>query len=124
MSRPGSLLPFAGLILAFAPCSAQPVDRSDALARALANPFFFQSEKGYISMTRDETAYFLRDRVVYRIHDAAFQLEFQGASANVTPQGEVPQEGRVNYLIGDHPSDWSTDRPTYRALVYHGLYSG
>ncbi len=124
MSRQGSLLPFASLMLAFSPCSAQPVDRNNQRAQAFVTPFFFQSGKGYVSTARDETAYFLTDRVVYKVRGVAFQVEFLGGGANVGPQGEVPQVGRVNYLIGSQPSDWSTDRPTYKELVYHGIYSG
>jgi hypothetical protein len=32
--------------------------------------------------------------------------------------------GKVNYLLGDDPSKWVTDLPTYSDIVYNGLYPG
>ncbi len=34
------------------------------------------------------------------------------------------KEGKVNYFIGNDPQKWSTDIPTYGALLYRELYPG
>lgn len=51
----------------------------------------------------------------------AYKLEFVGASPTA-PIAKNELEGRVNYLIGNDPSMWHTDVPTYQEIVYPGLY--
>ena len=122
MSRQACLLIIPNLILSLTTCVGQTVDPGVSYTYALANSLFFPSKAGYISMTRATRAYFLTDRVVYKIRDLALEVEFLGATRNVDPQGEDQQATMVNYLVGDRPQDWSTDRPTYKELVYHGIY--
>lgn len=42
----------------------------------------------------------------------------------VSIEGLEPQEGKVNYLIGNEPAKWKTNIPTYRSVVYREAYPG
>jgi hypothetical protein len=52
------------------------------------------------------------------------RLRFAGAnvSPNITGVDSLP--GSANFLIGNDPSAWHTDLPTYAGIVYGQLYSG
>ncbi len=106
------------LIFVLVPCFGQQINHT------LGSTLFFESKAGYVSMTRDAKAYFLRDHVVYKIRDLNFHMEFLGASRHIDPRGEEPQATLVNYLVGNREQDWSTNLPTYKALAYHGVYPG
>ncbi len=51
----------------------------------------------------------------------AYTLEFVGANPT-TPQARKELQGKVNYFIGNDPSEWHSDVPTYREIVYPELY--
>src|ERR1700730_15404 len=101
MSRQACLLVIPNLILSLTTCVGQTVDQGGSYTYALAHPLFFPGKVGYISMPRATRAYFLTDRVVYKIRDLALEVEFLGATKNVGPQGEDQQATMVNYLVGD-----------------------
>jgi large repetitive protein len=54
----------------------------------------------------------------------SFTLKPQGANPDVQviPQDELP--GKVNYFIGNDPQNWHTNIPTYKSIIYQGLYPG
>jgi hypothetical protein len=41
-----------------------------------------------------------------------------------TVESEDPQEGTVNFFIGNDPKNWRTGIPTYGAVLYRGVYPG
>ena len=43
---------------------------------------------------------------------------------SLKPQGEAPLPGKVNYFLGNDPSMWRTDLPTYAKVRYAGVYDG
>ncbi|MCC7202348.1 MAG: hypothetical protein IT393_06800 [Nitrospirae bacterium] len=47
---------------------------------------------------------------------------------NANPNPEIiavdPQEGKVNYFIGNDPKKWKTSIPTYKAVLYKEVYTG
>ncbi len=51
----------------------------------------------------------------------AYRLEFVGANPT-TPQARKQLGGRVNYFIGNDPSKWHNNIPTYQEIVYPELY--
>ncbi len=55
---------------------------------------------------------------------AAIKIGFEGANQRPGVAGVDPMRGRVNYLIGNDPSKWHTDVPTYGRVLYHSLYPG
>jgi hypothetical protein len=55
---------------------------------------------------------------------AAVKIGFSGSNGQPGVSGINPMRGRVNYLIGNDPSKWHTDVPTYARVLYHSLYPG
>lgn len=53
-------------------------------------------------------------------------LRLKWIGANSSPQivAEHPLMGRINYLIGNDPSQWHTDIPTYARVRYRDLFPG
>lgn len=54
---------------------------------------------------------------------ATLVLRFEGA-ARVAPRGADLAEARASYLLGNDPSRWLQDVPTYHAVRYADLYPG
>ncbi|HME69297.1 MAG TPA: SBBP repeat-containing protein, partial [Myxococcota bacterium] len=52
------------------------------------------------------------------------RLQLMGAHSDAPPTAEQPLQGRVNYLIGNDPSHWRTDVPTYGKVRYPAVYPG
>ncbi|MEE9584722.1 MAG: hypothetical protein V3W51_04495 [Candidatus Brocadiales bacterium] len=57
------------------------------------------------------------------LQGVAYRLEFLGANPT-TAQARKQLGGKVNYFIGNDPSKWHNNIPTYREIVYPGLYGG
>ncbi len=55
------------------------------------------------------------------VNGLAYRLEFVGANPT-RPQARKELQGKVNYFIGNDPSRWHNNLPTYREIVYPGLY--
>src|SRR5437870_4538885 len=51
-------------------------------------------------------------------------MRFLGANQEACLQEEEPLPGKVNYLLGNDPSKWHTDLPTYKGIRYSSLYPG
>jgi hypothetical protein len=45
-------------------------------------------------------------------------------NVDALPSGEDELPGKVNYLIGNDPSQWHTDVPTFSKVRYHNIYRG
>ncbi len=54
----------------------------------------------------------------------AIRLSFDHANPNVTLNGADQLPGIANFFIGNDPSQWHTNVPTYAGVVYHDLYPG
>jgi hypothetical protein len=104
----------------------------------------------YYSQGRGHSIYFTPDEVVLSLHElpslpaqdragpntndpSPTAEPLRSAIARLTPEGlgkdaEVtalePQEGRVNYFIGNDPENWRTDIPTYGAVLYREAFPG
>jgi hypothetical protein len=52
------------------------------------------------------------------------RLRVRGANRASTPTAEDPLPGRVNYFIGNDPSQWRTNIATYNKVRYAGVYPG
>ena len=58
------------------------------------------------------------------ISHSVIRMTFDGADPQATVVGLDQLPGIVNYFIGDDPSKWHTNIPTYQKVVYHNLYPG
>lgn len=54
----------------------------------------------------------------------ALSLQFLGANSSVVMEGQQKDTGKVNYFIGNDPTKWYTELPTYREVVYRELWPG
>ena len=52
------------------------------------------------------------------------RVRFEGADSTPRIVGADPLPGLVNYFLGNDPSAWQTNLPTYRTIIYEGLYPG
>jgi hypothetical protein len=52
------------------------------------------------------------------------RMRLEGARANAAPVGDAPLAGRVNYFIGNDPSRWHVDVPTFERVRRHDVYPG
>ncbi len=52
------------------------------------------------------------------------RLQLLGADPDVALSGGALLPGRVNYFLGSDPSRWQSDLPTYKDILYSGLYPG
>lgn len=55
---------------------------------------------------------------------AVIQFHLVGAASNPTVVGEDIQSGRMNYFIGNDPSKWHRNVPTYGQVRYKNAYPG
>jgi hypothetical protein len=51
-------------------------------------------------------------------------LELIGSDSAHEPRAEQPLPGKVNYFIGNDPSQWRTGIATYGKVRYEGVYRG
>ena len=58
------------------------------------------------------------------ISHSIVRMTFDGADPQATVVGLDQLPGIVNYFIGDDPSKWHTNIPTYQKVAYHNLYPG
>ncbi|MCL6601140.1 MAG: hypothetical protein K6T81_20760, partial [Alicyclobacillus macrosporangiidus] len=51
------------------------------------------------------------------VRGVTLALQFVGANPHVQVQGQHEAVGKVNYFIGNDPTKWVTDLPTYHEVV-------
>ena len=52
------------------------------------------------------------------------RMELAGATPNLQVAGAEPLPGKANYFIGNDPSRWHSNVPTYSQVKYPGVYPG
>ena len=78
-----------------------------------------------VFLTREEAMLALeRPATKGKRKGAALALRFLGANRRVAIHGERPEQGRVNYLLGNDPTKWHTGLRTYERVVYRNLWPG
>jgi len=92
-------------------------------ARALGGMAFFTSGGPTLSVPRSQTAPTRRD--VDTSETSKFKtlrVRYEGANAQAKVSHGEKLPGVANFLIGDDPSAWHTNVPTYAGIVYEDLY--
>ena len=51
-----------------------------------------------------------------------FALAFDDTREGISIAGVEKQGASVNYLLGNDKAGWKTDIPTYKGIVYKGVY--
>lgn len=89
----------------------------------------------YFIQRQDSCVFFLSDRIVFdfagpvsedgkQCTRAAVALAFDKCNAGVTPRGLSPNEGVVNYYLGNDPARWKDNIGTYREILYQDIWPG
>ena len=85
----------------------------DFLARGAGYSVGLSQGNAQISLRRKESA-----------SPAVIDLRLEGARTNPKAAGLKPLSGKVNYFIGNDPSHWQVDVPTFARVEYQGVYPG
>ncbi|HEY2961746.1 MAG TPA: SBBP repeat-containing protein [Pyrinomonadaceae bacterium] len=82
---------------------------------------FLSRGKGYtVFLTPAETVFSLRRKN----KQTALRMKLVGANAAANIEGEQALEGKVNYMIGNDRSRWTTDIPTFQRVRYSNVWPG
>lgn len=119
-----------GLPLLFLPNEGQTDPRARFIVRAGGQTAYI-TETGIVF----DSTFFEKERSEKRQPDRigleekkgkrlVWSLDFEGVDPASRIEGESPAEAKFHYLIGNDPSKWITDVPSYQAVVYRDLYPG
>src|ERR1017187_1746872 len=104
---------------------------SAALAAAARLPVAFEPNRGqepgpaeFIVHTSGAALTLRAGRAEWISRQARVAVVFESARRGAQGQGEQALPGVVNYLIGNQPSRWLKNIPTYSRLRYQQLYPG
>jgi hypothetical protein len=122
---------FGSVPLQFEPNARQADASAHFLAHASGGILYFgQHDVTMVASGSEAIAQMLRSSQSDSESSAVSQesvmvrMSFLGANASSTvAQGDLAG-GKVNYLIGNEPSQWHTNLPTYASINYSGLYPG
>src|ERR671918_601632 len=106
---------YGDLPLAFVPNAGQTDDLVRFSAQTVGAQFHFTETEAVFAFDKVTTD---QDRGL------ALRLGFLGASPETRIEGQGLLTGKVNYLIGNDPSKWHTNLPTYGHVVYRDLWPG
>ena len=81
-----------------------------------AGPTLFFTEKGVVFASSSALKEAAKDALV--------RLRFHGASPRPSVEGLAAMEGVANFFLGNDPSQWQVNVPTYAAVAYRNLYPG
>jgi beta-propeller repeat-containing protein len=102
---------YGRLPLAFVPNAGQSDPRVRFSAQANGVGFFFTQKEAVFSFAKGKKWVVLR-------------LAFRGANPKARIEGQKRGPGKVNYLLGNDPSKWHSNLPTYRQVIYRDLWPG
>jgi len=86
--------------------------------------FLTQGLNGALLFKRKGLVYSQMERQEKEIAFGNLKLWFEGANPQVEITGEMPIEGKANFIIGNDESWWRTNVPIFDAVVYRELYEG
>jgi len=120
------LASFDRLPLSFVPNFGQEDDAVKFQVQGLGGSLFFTPSEVVFSLpnpvkVKDDD----KKKIRYDRHPASvIRIHYQGANDNpeVVGTGELP--GVANYLMGNDPSRWLNNLPTYSGITYRELYPG
>jgi hypothetical protein len=104
---------YGRLPLMFEANHGQTDPRVDFLARGPGYTAFLTSTEAVLNYRPSDTG-----------AAAVVQMQLVGSRADACASGQAPLSGKVNYLIGNDPSQWHTNVPTYGRVTYASVYSG
>jgi len=116
----------AKLPLSFDQNVGQLDSRARFSARAAGYSLFLTSSGALLELRKNNSNRTKLDRfqTQARTSHALLGFDLQGANANAVAKGVERLPGQRNYLIGNDPSRWHTNVPTFRAVRYDEIYPG
>lgn len=137
---------FTGVVLAAGPCQApqgmgaEPSSVGAPSAAALSAPLYFITNSGqtdkralFCASAPGYTLWLTREGLTFdRVGQngrgepvrSVAGLKFLGVNKDIKVVAAEPSEYRVSYFFGRDESEWKTDIPTSKAVLYKNLYDG
>ena len=112
MSEKEALDAYGKLPLSFVPNEGQADEAVRYYAQGAGYGFYFTKRGATLSFAEGKGG------------GHALALDFQGASPHATLTAQERLAGKVNYLVGDEPSEWRQGLQTHGELLYGGLWPG
>ncbi|HWS88856.1 MAG TPA: SBBP repeat-containing protein [Pyrinomonadaceae bacterium] len=85
---------------------------------------FFARGAGYALFLKPSEAVFALRSSDPDSQSKVLRMRLVGSDASAAAVGENELEGKANHLVGDDPSKWRTDVPTYARVSYREVYEG
>jgi len=83
-----------------------------------------EPEVRFMSRGRDYSLALASDHIAVGLQGSVVRMRPVGANAGASVEGESPQPGLANYLIGADRSKWTTGVPGYGKVRYREIYPG
>ena len=117
---------FSRLPLSFVPNFGQEDEAVRFQAQGLGGRLFFTPSEVVFALPNPvKVKENEKEKIRYDLHPAnVIRIHYQGANENPEVVGIGTLPGVANYLIGNDPSKWRTDLPTYSGISYLELYPG
>src|SRR5262249_11624483 len=107
--------------LSFEPNVGQTDSRVHFLARGAGYTLFLTPTEAVLSLQRLSNS---PTGVAGPGESAVIRMDLVGGNPNAAVVSQDEQPGRVNYYVGNDPSQWHTDVATYGRVAYQGVYPG
>ncbi len=88
--------------------------RADFIARTAGYTMFLSATEATISIENSKSA----------LSRPSLRMQLVGANRDAAAVGINPLSTRVNYFLGNDPSQWHTDVPTFGGVRYDDVYPG
>ena len=113
------------------PPKPQAPDKARAEQLAAKLPLAFELNTGqfdsrvkFVARASGSTLRLQPDRAVLATRNTQFALKLLGGTNNCVIRGADPLVERRNYLLGNDPTRWQVNVPTFRKVVYEEVYRG
>jgi aldose sugar dehydrogenase len=84
----------------------------------------FDARIKFLSRGSGSVLELVSNEAILRSSQASFVFKFVGANPHANIDGADQLPGHRNYLLGNQAENWHTDVPTFRKVVYEGIYPG
>lgn len=108
------------IALVFQRNDGQVDSRVKYLVRSASRSIFFTADEVTYTFTEALSG----DKPDAKARSLAIKQKFVGSGAGVFVEGVGELPSKVNYFIGNDPSNWQTGVPTFSSIVYKSLYPG
>lgn len=86
--------------------------------------FTVQGAGPTLFFTKEGVTFAASSRLREASTDTRVRLRFEDARQQPTIEGIAPMKGVANFFLGNDPSKWRVNVPTYAAVAYRALYPG